>query len=201
MDPKKVFQGLRKEFNDNADLNYLLPLLNQAKLLTDSEYQELAAEWPSRDARAAKLIEVLQRKGPSCPAKVLQCLWDENSHPGHARLAKLLEEFLVGHCGQKEVTSPQGFMGTATVRTGLQHSDDSSSRGSVNGAAESFRDNSLLTGDLSALSRPHARWHLPALQPQDYTASCACTNDSSLLRIKVEVDQKWQNTLIAYSRH
>lgn len=95
MDPKNVFQALQKEIRENVDLQLLVPLLNQAKILTDSEYQELIDEAAqSRDARTAQLITVLQRRGPSCPTKFLQCLRAERCHCGHSYLADLVEEFL-----------------------------------------------------------------------------------------------------------
>ena len=90
---KAVFQVLQKDFTENVNLVNLIPLLNGKKLLTASEEQDLTNKYHSEYIRILELTKILRRKGPSCPAKVLECL-QNSEDDGHTHLAKLMEDFL-----------------------------------------------------------------------------------------------------------
>ena len=88
----RVFQVLQKDFTSYVNLQNLIPLLNDKRLLTESEEQDLTNTYHSEYNRILELTKILRRKGPSCPMTVLECL-QNSGDDGHTHLAGLMQRF------------------------------------------------------------------------------------------------------------
>ena len=72
------------------DLEQIYPHLNQRKLLTDTEREDLQSFVYSRNQKIARLVEVLPRKGSDALQRFIECLQSSTDGTAHGELADKL---------------------------------------------------------------------------------------------------------------
>lgn len=90
---RDILQSLQSDIVLTTQLNYLLPILRQKHLVTESEFQQLSSSDHTRESNSeknCKLIRIITSKGEDAFNLFVESLQEETEHLGHASLAKKL---------------------------------------------------------------------------------------------------------------
>ena len=88
-----VFQVHHQNFLDKINLDTLAPKLYSKNLLTEVEYEAVTYIHHLPHDRKVKLVQYLQSKGKGSLPVIVECLRQETTHPPHAELADIIEDF------------------------------------------------------------------------------------------------------------
>lgn len=96
-DSRRFILSNRKEIEKRVNLDELVPKLDEKKLLTSDEYEELLYKEYVPHRRKKRLVEIVASKGDRAPRLFIECLREENEHLPHSELATILESCLQSH--------------------------------------------------------------------------------------------------------
>lgn len=90
VDFDKILQVHHTDLRQTLNVNALIPLMRQHKLLTVEECQEIKSK-PSDSEKIDQLVHILPRKGKLACRMFIKCLESEQEHLGHPELVLKLK--------------------------------------------------------------------------------------------------------------